>query len=242
MPVRSHARVLAVIPARGGSKGLPRKHLLPLGGKPLIAHSIAAALDAQACSRVIVSTDSEEIAGVARAHGAEVPWLRPAELATDDAPSSAVLRHALLACEREEGARYDLVMLLQPTSPLRSAKDIVAALELQRTSKAPAVIGVCELEHPLAWTVTLETGGAIVPHPVAQGVDLRKGRQQQATAYRYSGAIYIWTRDTALADREGLAPGTLGFVMPRERSVDIDTWIDYELACALFARAAGART
>ena len=139
--------VLAVIPARGGSKRLPRKNCLLLQGKPLIVYSIEAAKESVYIDEVVVSTDDEEIASLARQAGASVPFLRPAELSTDEASSVDVVAHALNYYQVNEKKLFDYVVLLQPTSPLRTAAHINQALELLKEKKADAIVSVCEAEH-----------------------------------------------------------------------------------------------
>ena len=134
--------VVAIIPARGGSKGIPGKNLAIVGDKPLIAHTIDVALATKGISRIVVTTDSPRIAEVARSFGAEVPFLRPSALATDDAPGRGAWKHAIEWLEREEQFRPALTLCLQPTSPLRTSADLVAALEVQREQDADWVIGV----------------------------------------------------------------------------------------------------
>ena len=228
-------RVLGVIPARGGSKGLPGKNLRPLAGRPLIAHSVEAARRAHSITRVVVSTEDPASAEAARAAGADGPWGRPSELATDTASAFDVMRHAVEMCEAEERTPYEFVVYLQPTSPLRSPEDIEASVELLIASGAPAVFTVCELEKPLAWTVQVGEGGALSPHPVAGVVDYRIGRQGYRPAYRLNGAVYAYRREAVRAGQAGIVPGTLAHVMPVERSVDIDTAYDLALAEALFS-------
>ena len=212
---------IALIPARGGSKGIPRKNVLLVGGQPLIAWTIAAALAAPGVSRVLVSTDDPEIAAVARAHGAEVPFLRPAALATDSASSLEVALHALDWLEKEELITPEYLLLLQPTSPLRRSTDIVAAMQLAATQDADAVLGVCEAApHPyLARTVSSEGVISdflpISPKPAT--------RQEYPPAYVINGALYLIRSATLRAERTFQPPGALACIMPVERSLDIDT-------------------
>ncbi|HLE57406.1 MAG TPA: acylneuraminate cytidylyltransferase family protein, partial [Rhodothermia bacterium] len=143
-------RVLAVIPARGGSKGVPRKNLVQLCGRPLIAYTIEAGLSAKSVSRLVVSTEDEEIASVARSLGADVPFIRPATLATDAAQSLPVVQHAVQAVEEFEGAPYEVIVMLQPTTPLRTADDIDSAVTLLLESGADSVVSVVDVggHHP----------------------------------------------------------------------------------------------
>jgi len=219
--------VVAIIPARGGSKGIPRKNLVPLGGKPLIAWTIVAALEAR-LGRVIVSTDSQEIAEVSKTYGAEVPFIRPEYLATDGSGSYGVVEHALHFLKGERSKMPEMFVLLQPTSPLRTPEDIITALKMGLESNAPAVIGICKaVTHP--WM----TRKLMSDSSIAAFVEVGEGnarRQDFPTAYMVNGAIFV-VRTTSFFQEKTFEPvGTLGYVMPRERSIDIDTLSDLELA------------
>ncbi|MBI4797690.1 MAG: acylneuraminate cytidylyltransferase family protein [Desulfarculus sp.] len=221
-------QVLALITARGGSKGLPRKNLLPLAGRPLIAWSIKAASEAACRPRVVVSTDDEEIAQAAREWGAEVPFLRPAALAQDDSPHIDVILHAVAWLEQNQGYRPKWVLLLQPTSPLRLARDIDDALALARTRGADSVVGVQEApSHPYLMH-TLDQEGRLRPFlPTPPGY---QRRQDFPDLYALNGAIYLVSRRMLLAKSSLLDQGTLALVMPPERSLDVDTAWDLRLA------------
>ena len=224
-------RFLALVPARGGSRRLPRKNLLPLAGRPLIAWTLEAALAARHLDRVVVSTDDPEIAGVARRYGAEVPFLRPPELATDTASGEAVILHAVETLEaRGEGADY--LVVLQPTSPLRTAQDIDGAIELLLARHADAVIGVTETDHPPEWSNTLPEDGSMARF-FRPGIRTTRS-QDLPRSYRLNGAVYVYswgrllrTRSLAMDDR------AYAFPMPRERSIDIDTALDLRIADCL---------
>jgi CMP-N-acetylneuraminic acid synthetase len=220
--------VLALITARGGSKGLHRKNVLPLAGKPLIAWTISAALQSHSLSRIVVSTDDEEIAQVAQEWGAEVLFMRPPELAQDDSDHLAVVEHAIRWLEQHEVAYPDYIMLLQPTSPLRTAEDINAAIQIAIAYDAVAVVSVCTTKHhPYLSRRILEDGtlAAYVSNDIA---DFR--RQVLPPAYALNGAIYLNSRKSLLYDRTFQPQGTYAYVMPPERSVDIDTPWDFYLA------------
>lgn len=217
--------VLAVIPARGGSRGVPRKNLRAVGGRPLIAWSIdlgKAAVADGLVRRAIVSTDDDEIAAFARAEGADVPFVRPADLAGDKAKMAPVLRHAVLSCEESEGIRYDWVLLLQPTSPFRNAEDLRAALDLARAGGCDSVISVVQVfdVHPVLMKKIEDD--ALVPFCVPEPEGTR--RQDYApAAYMRNGAIYLTRRDV-LVERGSIWGDTIRpYVMPEERSVSIDT-------------------
>lgn len=228
---------LGVIPARGGSKGVPGKNNRPLGGRPLIAYTIDAARHSRLLSHFLVSTDSPEIARVAVAHGAPVIE-RPSALATDEAPMVGVVRHALEEMERRLDCRFDWVATLQPTTPFRAASDIDAAVELLRETGADSVLGVVRLydAHPVR--VKRIVGGRL--HPYAFDEDEASRRQDLPPAYIRNGAIYLTRRD--VVDRGSLrGEEQVPFEMPAERSVNIDEPIDFLLAEAVL-QTASART
>lgn len=221
--------MLALIPARGGSKGFPGKNIAELAGRPLIAHTIAAAKAADSVHRVVVSTDDEQIGAAARAAGAELPFVRPPELATDEASTADVIRHA---AEAEGLGPEDSLVLLQPTSPLRTAGDIDEAVALFEARHADAVISVTAHEHPLAWAQLLNEDGLLLPHPSLAA----EGRRQDLTVtYRPNGAIYVIRLKNFLRYGQIRGPRTYGYAMPAERSVDVDTPFDLRLAACLLA-------
>jgi CMP-N-acetylneuraminic acid synthetase len=198
----------------------------------LIVHTIEVARQVAAIDRVVVSTDSDEIAAVAIEAGAEVPWRRPEELASDTASGYSVVRHALAACEEEEGRPYDAVVYLQPTSPLRRAGDVERGLRLLAEEGVGVVVGVCPLEHPLAWCVVVDDGGRITPHPAAGGGEYARGRQAHAVVHRLSGAFYGYRAEVVRANAAPPIEGARALTMPRERSLDIDTEADMTIASA----------
>lgn len=222
-------RVLGVVPARGGSKGIPGKNLTPLEGRPLLAWTAGAAR-ASVLTRVVLSTDDERIAEAGRALGLDVPFLRPGELATDDAASIDVALHALDAVEADDDP-YDAVMLLQPTSPFRAAEDIDAAVRLLGASGADAVVSVVDVggHHParMKW---LE-GDRLVDPPFAEEVE-NQPRQSLRPMVIRNGAIYL-TRTAVLRRRTFKGDDCRALVMPAERSVNIDVPLDLVVAEAL---------
>ena len=231
--------VLAVIPVRAGSKGLPGKNLAPLAGRPLLAWTIDAARASQSVARVVVSTDSQEIAAVARGCGAEAPFMRPAALATDDAASIDVVLHAACWLEKSEGYRPDAIMELHATSPLRTATDIDEAAALCAHPPVDAVVSVTPVgSHHPCWMQYLDSSGCLRPF-VAQG-PMAQRRQDLPALYTLNGAIYVARRAWLLEHRTWFAPRTRGYVMPPERSVDIDSPWDLHIAdLVLRNRAAG---
>ena len=226
MDGREKARVLAVIPARSGSKTVPRKNLFPLGGKPLIAWTIEEALKARGLDLVAVSTDGEEIARVAREWGIEEIVMRPSHLATDSAQVPPVIRHALQVLEERRGCRFDVVVTLQPTSPFRDHGDIEEALKLFLSSKADSLVSVCEVEHHPYKMVTIEDG---LTKPLIVGGMEHTSRQELPKVYRHNGAIYI-TRRSLLLEGKFLGEKVLPFIMSQEKSMDVDTLLDFKVA------------
>jgi len=220
--------VLAIITARGGSKGLHRKNVLPLGGKPLMAWTISAALQSTAISRTIVSTDDEELTEVAKSWGAEVPFMRPAELAMDDSGHVAVVEHAIHWLERHEKVCPEYVMLLQPTSPLRTAEDINSAVQLAKEHQAVAVVSVTRTKHHPHLSKQVLGDGTLVGFLPGDTTDLR--RQALSPAYALNGAIYLISRESFLYHRTFFPPETFAYIMPAERSIDIDSSWDFHLA------------
>lgn len=220
-------KILTLIPARGGSKGLPGKNIKSLGGKPLIAWTIEEAKKSRYLDKIIISTDHDETAQIARAYGAQVPFMRPKELATDEAKGMDVVLHALDQMKSKEGP-WDLVMLLQPTSPLRLAQDMDGAVEFLDQKKAQAVISVCRSEHPPFWANTLPPDRCMKDF---LGLEIKnKNRQELGDYYRLNGAIYLGSCDYVRAHQGFFGEETFAYVMPPERSVDIDTELDFQFA------------
>jgi len=224
------SEVCGFITARGGSKGIPGKNLKPMAGRPMIAWTIQAALAAKGLDRVILSTDDPEIARVGREVGAEVPFLRPPELATDTASHLAVADH-LMSWLESERCLPDYLLLLQPTSPLRTTADIEAGVALAKERSADAVIGVAEVHphtaHP--WLVQrLSSEGRLEPFLTPPTDDLR--RQNMPPAFAINGALYVNRCASLRRDRTFFPAGALAYPMPVERSLDVDTPLDFFLA------------
>lgn len=218
-------RILALIPARGGSKGIPRKNIRLLKGHPLIAYSIHAARESKYIDRVVVTTDSEEIAAVSRDYGAEVPFLRPAELATDTSRSVDALVHALHELETR-GDVYDSMVLLQPTSPLRRSTEIDEAIETFYSHGCLGVASVCEVSENPVLTRRIDSSGVLHPLlPICSTVR----RQDMPKFYHVDGAIYI-NKANEVKSETSLNDNPIAYVMPARRSVDIDCIEDFEQA------------
>lgn len=219
--------ILALITARGGSKGLPQKNLRPLAGKPLIAWTIEVALASRGLRRVIVSTDDEEIAKISQQLGAEVPFLRPRELAQDDSDHIAVVEHSIQWLDEHEKTSPEFIMLLQPTSPLRTVEDIETSIKIAQMNDAIAVVSVCEIKsHPYLSKRILDDGRLIDFIPF-NGKDFR--RQVIPTVYAPNGAIYLNHCQPLFRERTFMPKGTYAYVMPPERSLDIDSRWDFHL-------------
>lgn len=217
---------VGLIPARGGSKGVPRKNLRCVAGRPLVALAVTSALACRRLSRVIVSTDDPEIADVAQKAGADVPFLRPARLAQDDTPAVAVARHAVEWLEAS-GTTFDAVVILQPTSPLRRAVHIDAAIDRFIETGADSVVTVCEAEHNPFWMQRLE-GDRLVPL-LPSGMAAQR-RQDLPAVYRLNGAVYVVRRRLLMDDAAIIGPDTRAVVMAQTDSIDIDSDLDLRLA------------
>lgn len=229
-------RTIATICARGGSKGLPRKNVLPFAGKPLMAHSIAQALACSSIEGVYVSTDDDEIASVALAHGAQVPYRRPAELASDSAAKIPAIEHLVQHLEAG-GLVVDRIVDLQPTSPLRTQEDLLAALAVSDADPSCGlVVSVGEPSHnPYFTLVETQADGSVALSKPAPFVR----RQDLPPVWGLNGSIYVWRRDAlAKAAAEGFwSVRVCASPMPRERSIDIDDAFDFDMAEWLHARA-----
>ena len=223
-------RLLAVIPARGGSKGLPGKNIRPFAGLPLISHSILCGQLCPEIDRLIVSTDSPAIADIARQYGAEVPFMRPSELAQDDTPLWSVLQHSLEMIERQEGRQYDMLLLLDPTSPARLPKDIAGAVDrLRSTPTADGIIGVSEPDFNPIWHCVVERDGWMADL-FEEGARYQR-RQEAPPVYRINGSLYIW-RTRLLRSQPDWRPygRHLLYVIPELRAMSIDTLSEFERA------------
>lgn len=223
-------KILAVIPARGGSKGVPRKNVRPVCGKPLIVYTIETALASRhLLNHIIVSTDDEEIAAIARQNGAEVPFMRPSELAGDQTPTLPVLQHAVNFVENNEDLTLDWVLLLQPTTPLRIAEDIETSINLARKSRCDSIISVVQVfaEHPI-FMKRIENNRLL-----DYCFEEKEGTRRQDSgppAYMKNGAIYLTRRDVLMRNNSIWGNAIEPYVMPPERSVNIDNEIDLKLA------------
>ncbi len=227
-------KLLAIITARGGSKRLPRKNVLDLHGKPMIAWSIQAGLQSKYVDRVVVTTDDEEIADVSRRYGASVPFMRPDDLSSDDAASLDVVRHTV----KSLGESYKYIILLQPTSPLRESKHIDGAVEFLMQKNADGVIGVSEVEHPVEWTNVLSDDLSM--NGFLSGDVVGKRSQDFPKRYRINGAIYLCDIEKMLYENTFLMEqGCYAYRMERESSIDVDEEVDFILAASFLCRKYG---
>lgn len=226
-------KILALIPARGGSKGVPRKNIKLLAGKPLIAYTIEKALNLKdQLHRVIVSTDDEEIASVAERYGAEVPFMRPKELASDASPTLPVIQHAVEFIEKQDEVTIDWILLLQPTTPFRSTLDIQNALELSQTTQCDSVISVKQVfaEHPIL--MKRIENNRLQPYCIEEKEGTRR-QDYQPPAYMRNGAIYLIKRDIVMKHNSLWGENIIPYVMSSDSSVNIDSLLDFNMAATM---------
>jgi len=220
-------KIISIIPARGGSKGLPGKNIKILEGKPLIAYTIEVAKKSDIFDRIIVSTENKEIAKIAKKYGAEVPFIRPAELSTDTADSMDVVIHAL-KWFKEKGEEFEYVMKLQPTSPLRTDQDIIKSMELIIQKDSDSVISVSECEHHPLWANKLDPD-LKMNNFIDEDIK-GKNRQDLPKYYRLNGAIFLSKVDTLLNTKDWYGEKSYAYIMDSNRAIDIDSEINFYLA------------
>lgn len=223
----SKNEILTIIPARGGSKGLPRKNIKNLLGKPLIAYTIEAAKNCSVKSRVIVSTDDEEIAGIAKKFGAEIPCMRPKQLADDSSSTIDCVKHMLKFLKTTENYNPDYIMLLQCTSPLRSKENIEEAYLKLKNSNYDGVVSVCEYDHNPYWASVFD--GERLKYFIDNGKKINR-RQDLPEVYRINGAIYLVKTEALLRENTFEVNELLGYKMSRNSSIDIDNALDFKIA------------
>lgn len=219
--------MLAVIPARGGSKGVPGKNIRELAGKPLVVYTIEAAINSGVFEKVIVSTDSVEIADIARKNGAEVPFIRPEEISGDFASSDDVIKHAVDFLE-DKGDVFTEVCKLQPTSPLRNAAHIKEAYKLFQEKEADFVVSVCECEHSPLWSGQL--GDDLSMDDFVRDEIKLACRQKLSTYYRLNGAIYMAKTGAFKRERSFFGANGYAYLMRQKDSIDIDSELDFKIA------------
>lgn len=226
-------KILAIIPARGGSKGIPQKNIKPLNDKPLIAYSIDAALESKLIDRVIVSTEDRKIAQISKKYGAEIPFLRPKELAKDKSPAIDVILHSIDWLENQK-QYFDIIVLLEPTSPLRQTEDIDKCIKiLINTKRAKAIVSIAKLEscHP-EFNVILNKKGFIKKLNGSTNFKALR-RQDLSKVYFFDGTIYASYINTIKEKKTFYHNLTFGYIVPRYKSLEIDEPFDLILAEAL---------
>ncbi|WP_373072018.1 cytidylyltransferase domain-containing protein [Sulfurimonas sp.] len=222
------SKYLAVIPARGGSKRLPRKNVLNICEKPLIAWSIEASLNSNLIDKTLVTSDDEEILDISKKYGAET-IKRPHDISNDTATTYEAIEHAINALE----IKYDYIVLLQPTSPLRGSKHIDEAIKLLEEKNADAIVSVCEVEHPVQWSMTLKNDNDM--SEFVKNIDSRRS-QEQEKHYRLNGAIYICKTDKLVESKSFfLKDNIFAYIMNKEDSIDIDEELDFKLASLILS-------
>lgn len=219
--------ILAIIPARGGSKGLKRKNILDFMGKPLIAHTIEQAQDSKYVSRIIVSTEDEEIAMISKKYGAEIPFMRPNRLADDFSSTNEVIEYTLKELEMKEGYIPDLICLLQCTSPLRTSEDIDNTINKLFNTNSDSAVSITEAKSNPYWTNILVDDR--LEYFIKKGKQIKR-RQDLPKIYELNGAVYVVKREVFLKEKTLETKNITGYVMKAENSIDIDNIIDLKTA------------
>lgn len=216
-------RIVAIILARGGSKGIPKKNIKPISGKPLIAWTIDAAKKSSYIDQVILSSDDDEIIETAKKYGCHVPFKRPAHLATDSSPNSGAILHAI----ENIGEKFDYLVFLQPTSPLRTSADIDECVRILMENDANACVSVTEQKKPLEWHYRINNKKL---DPLLKTDNFPQIRQHAENIFVLNGGVYVAKTDFYCTHKTFLTDQTLAYVMPEERSIDIDTEFDMLIA------------
>lgn len=225
----NNKKILAIIPARGGSKGVPRKNIRLIAGKPLIAWTIDEAKKSKYIDRIILSSEDKEIIAIAGQWGCEVPFVRPLELAQDNVTGIEPVLHAL----KNISGRYDYFILLQPTSPLRTVEDIDGCIEKCLHSNAPACVTVTEPDKSPFWMFYLDDRALL--HPVVRQKNRKLLRQELDSIYALNGAVYVAKVSWFKKNKKFISRNTIAYIMPKERSIDIDTELDLRICHALLS-------
>ena len=224
--MHKNKKILAIIPARSGSKGLKDKNIKDLKGKPMLAYTIEAAIESNIFDDIVLSTDSEKYAEIGRDFGAQVPFLRPDDLSTDEATTKDAMVYTLERL-KAEGKNYDYFMILQPTSPLRTAENIRGAVDLLFEKEALSVVSVCEADHPPLYMNTLDETLSL--NNFIQK-DIKSRRQELPTYYRINGAIYICQVDYYLENGDLYNEKSYAYIMDKKNSIDVDDEMDFIIA------------
>ena len=226
--------VLGVIPARGGSKGIPGKNIRPVLCKPLIVYSIECGLKCNSIDRLIVTTDSHEIANIARKWGADVPFMRPRELAEDTTPMLPVLQHTVTASEEYYKKTISTLVLLHPTGPLRTIKDVEDCLELFRNSNCDAVVSGNVSRRSPYFDMVIKTD-CYVSLPISNSEQIGR-RQDSPPVYDLNSVVWVYSREALMQERARIPKRTLLYLVPLERSIDIDTELDLKILEFMMSR------
>ena len=226
--------VLAVVPARGGSRGLPGKNLRRLGGKPLLAHAIECGLACPDIDHLVVSTESADIVAVAREYGADTPFVRPVELASDTAPMLPVLQHAISECERHYRNQVDLLVLLDPTGPLRTPGDIAACIKLARQNGCDAVISG-NRAHRSPYFNMVSPYGEFVNLTITPPDNIGR-RQDSPAVYDLNTVVWVYTRRALMQEQARIPRKSRLYLVPPERAIDVDSEFDFELLEFVYSR------
>lgn len=229
--------ILAIIPARGGSKGIPRKNIKKLAGKPLLAYTAKSALQSRYLSKVLLSTDDFEIAEIGKKLGLEVPFMRPKGLAKDNSPSLPVFQHVLKELESRDGYIPDIVVILQPTSPFRSSKHIDEAISLFLRNKVDSVVSIVEVPHNMNPYSVMELSNEGTLHPFLLSKENLNIRQMKPKFYARNGAaIYVCNRKNIIEDNSLFGTVSMAYIMNKIESIDIDTTFDWMIAECLLEK------
>jgi CMP-N-acetylneuraminic acid synthetase len=222
----TNPKILGVIPARGGSKSVPFKNLAPLNGKPMLVYTIEAAQKSRLLTHFVVSSENDRIIQVARQYGAPAPFVRPADLATDEAPSLPVVQHAVREMETREGIVFDYVVLLQATSPLRNGADIDASLDKLIRTGADSVVSVVRIAHHHPARMRFIENDMLVQLPMGEPKEMQR-RQDLPPVYIRNGAIFATRRSVVMEQNSMLGKISRPYVMPESRSANVDTKFDF---------------
>lgn len=219
--------ILAIIPARGGSKGLKRKNVLDFIGKPLIAHTIEQAKNSKYISRVIVSTEDEEIAVISKKYGAEIPFMRPLKLADDNSTTNDVIEYTLKELERTEGYKPQIFCVLQCTSPLRTSEDIDNTIKKLMDTNSDSAVSIAEAKSNPYWTNVLLNDR--LEYFIKEGQNIKR-RQDLPKVYEINGAVYVVKTDVFYKEKSLETKNITGYIMNAEKSIDIDNIVDFKVA------------
>jgi len=223
--MKKKEKILAIIPARGGSKGILRKNLTLLAGKPLIRYTITEAKKSKHLSHIVVSTEDVEITNLVEKYGVDVVK-RPDELSADDTPTSPVVQHVIKFLQEKENQNFNIIVVLQPTSPLRLVSDIDGAIEMFMKYKCDSVVTVSEVQHPPHWMYTIERNALV---PIIKGKNILR-RQDTPKIFQLNGAVFVTSKEYLFKNNLIFSGEIRPYIMPIERSVDIDSPLELKLA------------